>query len=221
LSATITATAGAWQPLHRHDEARLVLFLDGEMQEEAFEGRAHFARGDFVFRPSYFAHADLVGNGGSAFVRLPVSQRSVRHWVSRNGWRAARGHVSLDGPLCGDELLRVACAEAYSTSIPSTLMQCVAARLAADSAPRVEEAAGSLGMAPYQLTRRFLAEIGMTPSAYRRHARLQRAIRMLSDGAAQLAQIAIAAGFYDQSHLTMELRRETGLTPGALRGLSQ
>jgi AraC-like DNA-binding protein len=72
-------------------------------------------------------------------------------------------------------------------------------------------------MAPYELTRRFSAEFGMTPSAYRRHARLQRAIQMLSEGAAHLAQIANAAGYHDQSHLTLELRREVGLTPGALR----
>ncbi|HVH12448.1 MAG TPA: helix-turn-helix domain-containing protein, partial [Longimicrobium sp.] len=32
-----------------------------------------------------------------------------------------------------------------------------------------------------------------------------------------LARVALEAGFADQAHLTRELRRETGITPGALR----
>jgi len=38
-------------------------------------------------------------------------------------------------------------------------------------------------------------------------------------GAGRLSEIALAAGFYDQSHMTRVFRRVTGRTPGAHRTL--
>lgn len=213
----VAASAGVRQVLHRHGEPRIILFLGGEIHEEAFEGRRRFVQGDFVFRPAHFAHADTPGREGARFVRLTPSAPAIRRWMAQNGWRASSGHVDLNGPVHADELLATASARPYAQKAPSTIAQHAALLLAGEAALRVCEAAHELGMAPYELTRRFSAEFGMTPSAYRRHARLQRAIQMLSEGAAHLAQIANAAGYHDQSHLTLELRREVGLTPGALR----
>lgn len=221
MNAVVQVAPGSLQALHRHDESRLVLFVSGEMQEETFGGNAQFAAGEFVFRPAYFAHADVTGDCGAAFVRLPVSTRAARRWVARNGWRAARGRATLDRDLHGDDLLESACASAYSPAASSTLMQQAARLLMDDGAPCVRDVAQRLGLAPYQLTRLFAAEYGLTPIAYRQQARLQRAIGLLSEDAASLAEIALVAGYHDQSHLTLDLRRQIGLTPGALRTVSQ
>ncbi|MER6878168.1 helix-turn-helix domain-containing protein, partial [Amycolatopsis sp. NPDC000673] len=52
------------------------------------------------------------------------------------------------------------------------------------------------------------------PATYRRILRLQRAIA-LAPATATLADLAVAAGYSDQPHLTRECRALTGLTPSA------
>jgi AraC-like DNA-binding protein len=47
--------------------------------------------------------------------------------------------------------------------------------------------------------------------------RIQTACRLLVDTRESIATIALRCGFSDQSHLTREFRRVTGLTPGSYR----
>jgi AraC-like DNA-binding protein len=78
------------------------------------------------------------------------------------------------------------------------------------------ELAEEAGLGRRQLERRFRAAVGVSPAAFRRIARARRALAALRerpDGS--LASIAVAAGYYDQPHLTRELRALTGRTPGA------
>jgi AraC-like DNA-binding protein len=76
--------------------------------------------------------------------------------------------------------------------------------------------AGEAGLGRRQLERRFRAAVGISPGAFRRIVRARRALSALReqpDGS--LASIAVATGYYDQPHLTRELRELTGRTPGA------
>lgn len=203
--------------MHRHDDARLVVFIGGDMEESSFEGKHKFKPGEFVFRPAHFAHADAAGSGGAAYMRLPVSALAVRRWFARHGWQAARGHTELHQDMKGDELLEQASPRAYAAGAAQTTMQRVAEWLASDAAMRVQDVAAHFELEPYELTRRFAAALGIAPNAYRRQARLQRAIKLVCEDGGRLAEIATAAGFHDQSHFTAELKRETGLTPKALR----
>lgn len=68
-----------------------------------------------------------------------------------------------------------------------------------------------------QARRRFTLAVGYGPATYRRILRLQRAIA-LAPATATLADLAVAAGYSDQPHLTRECRALTGLTPGAYFG---
>lgn len=65
-----------------------------------------------------------------------------------------------------------------------------------------------------QARRLFTLAVGYGPATYRRILRLQRAIA-LAPATATLAELAVAAGYSDQPHLTRECRALTGLTPGA------
>jgi AraC-like DNA-binding protein len=56
---------------------------------------------------------------------------------------------------------------------------------------------------------------GLTPHALVMQARVDRARRMLLDGA-PAAEAAVTAGFCDQAHLIRHFRRHYGVTPGAL-----
>jgi AraC-like DNA-binding protein len=76
--------------------------------------------------------------------------------------------------------------------------------------------AAELGASRYQLIRAFKQHVGLTPEDYRRQLRVERARHLLASRR-PLADIAAAAGFADQSHMTREFRRLTGLTPGVYR----
>lgn len=67
------------------------------------------------------------------------------------------------------------------------------------------------------LAREFRKRFGRTVGEYVRELRLGYAREQLSAGRKSLAEIAVAAGFSDQSHFTRVFRRETGQTPGAYR----
>jgi AraC-like DNA-binding protein len=60
----------------------------------------------------------------------------------------------------------------------------------------------------------FASQIGLTPNVWRRLQRLHATLRLLRLAEApQWAQIALCAGYYDQSHLINEFRALCGLTP--------
>jgi AraC-like DNA-binding protein len=212
------AAAAAWdvQPLHRHDNARLIVFTAGELVEQCFSRAGRFRPGDCLFRPSWFAHADLTREMGAAYVRLPLSARAVSRWISQHGWRAVRGRVDLTRLPSGDEALSTASEEPYPSTLGSSLLSRAAEMLSQQEPPRVADVAARLAIRPYTLSRHFSAMFGVSPVAYRRQARLQRALGLLFLGADSLAGIASDMGYHDQSHLTADIKRETGRTPAQL-----
>jgi AraC family transcriptional regulator len=48
---------------------------------------------------------------------------------------------------------------------------------------------------------------------------VRRAIGPLAENMAPLSEVAVAAGFYDQSHMNRVFRRMVGRTPGEYRGV--
>lgn len=66
--------------------------------------------------------------------------------------------------------------------------------------------------------RRFQVELGLTPKRFEQITRFLRFLRRLDlEPNAKLAELAVAAGYYDQPHLHRDLRRFTGETPAAFR----
>jgi AraC-like DNA-binding protein len=66
----------------------------------------------------------------------------------------------------------------------------------------------------FHLTRIFAAEFGVTPRAYLLYVRLARAKALLALGQ-RVQQVAMDAGFSDQSHFTRNFRQTYGVTPAA------
>lgn len=79
----------------------------------------------------------------------------------------------------------------------------------------VDEVAAALGVTGRHLRRIVLADVGLAPKVYQQVVRLQRFVRAV-DGGAPLAPAAAAAGYADQPHMTRDVRRFAGLTPGRL-----
>jgi AraC-like DNA-binding protein len=76
------------------------------------------------------------------------------------------------------------------------------------------ELAGVAGLSRFELIRRFGAQNGLTPHAYQRDLRVDRARALLRDGV-PAAAVAATCGFADQPHLSRVFKRLVGVTPGA------
>ncbi|MEV4573408.1 helix-turn-helix domain-containing protein [Nonomuraea jabiensis] len=76
-----------------------------------------------------------------------------------------------------------------------------------------------LAVSPYQLSRAFTRELGVSLTHYRNRVRVGRALDRLEDGEPSLAGLAADLGFADQAHLTRTIRHHVGHTPTALRRL--
>lgn len=79
------------------------------------------------------------------------------------------------------------------------------------------EMAKATGMSARAFERSFQREYGLPPQQYLKRLRIQTACRLLVDTRESIAAIAQRCGFADQSHLTREFRRVTGLTPATYR----
>ena len=79
----------------------------------------------------------------------------------------------------------------------------------------VEDVAHLLNVSSRHLRRMLVETVGLAPKAFQRAIRLQRFVTA-ADGGAPLAAAAASAGYADQSHLTREVRRLSGLTPASL-----
>ena len=79
----------------------------------------------------------------------------------------------------------------------------------------VEDVANLVNVSSRHLRRMLLEAVGLTPKAYQQEMRLQRFVTA-ADGGTPLVAAAADAGYADQSHLTREVRRFSGLTPANL-----
>ena len=224
----VRAGRGARQPLHRHEDARAIIILQGAIIEDAFGDAARYAPADVFVRPAYFPHANEAGISGAAYVQVRLPFAVARRLSCDHGWRPLRGTwegwrgCSTSDLSDSDAVL--AALEGTKLSLldgerAPTLSADAAFEAVARSAAPLGEIAAHWGLRPYEFTRRFTARHGMAPRAFRLRAYLHRAMDMIARDAANLAAIAAECGFSDQSHLTKAMRREIGLTPGEFRRL--
>jgi AraC family transcriptional regulator len=82
----------------------------------------------------------------------------------------------------------------------------------------LNEIAAELGVHCVRLARQFKSTFGLTVGDYVRHLRVEFARGEIRSGK-PLSNLAVEAGFSDQSHLTRIFKRLTGLTPGQYRML--
>ncbi len=83
-----------------------------------------------------------------------------------------------------------------------------------DQPVSLAELAGVSGLSRFELIRRFRQQNGLTPHAFQRDLRVDRARAMLAGGVPPGA-VAAACGFADQPHLSRVFKRMVGVSPGA------
>ncbi len=86
-----------------------------------------------------------------------------------------------------------------------------------DRIVRVEELAAVAGLHPAYMARAFREHIGTLIGSYARGIRLERVAAELMTTNRRILDIAMDAGFTDQSHLTQLFKRRFGVTPAQYR----
>lgn len=81
----------------------------------------------------------------------------------------------------------------------------------------LDRLADAVHLSKYHFARRFKAETGRPPWTYVQEARVERAKTLLATTDGSLTEVALRAGFCDQSHLTRTFKQFEDTTPGAWR----
>ncbi len=233
-------------PMHWHKRPSLGIVLKGEISKQFTNSSVAIPANDGYTLPEGILHSDRFEPGSRTVVielepthplsaqRLDVCSQIFERWhrikdeqLRWLGQRLARelqrpdeaAVLAIDG-LIG-EVLSVATRAAIDveeSEIPDWLIE--ARDIARNQINRrvpVAEIADRVGVHPAYLARRFRAEFGVTPGTYARNARLDWAAGQLIESDLPIAELAIQAGFSDQSHFTRAFRRYLDQTPAQYR----
>lgn len=171
--------------------------------------------------------AELMGvqfkpGGAAAFLECPASEL---HGLEVNlesiwGGRAAELRTALtDAPSVAEkfrvlaEMLR---AQLRPASRPHPVVTFALHQFHTKPGCRLDELVERTGYSARRFIELFSAGVGLTPKMYQRVWRFQSALhRLYAGSSADLAGLALAAGYYDQAHFNHEFRTFSGLTPTA------
>jgi AraC family transcriptional regulator len=86
------------------------------------------------------------------------------------------------------------------------------------ASPSLDQMAAIACLSPYHFARQFKAATGLPPHQYAVMRRVERAKQLLETGShGSLAEVAMRAGFSDQSQFSRHFKRFVGVTPGQFR----
>jgi AraC family transcriptional regulator len=228
--------AGDEYPCHSHQQAYLILICSGSFAENAGRESAELTSGDVLVMPGGHPHHDVIGVRGAR--GLLVTLRSSFAWKPRQ-WRAYQGGGVSRAMIALHRAVRAG-GEAEALAIEEHLLEAIAGVAPASPEPadtrtvrrarellesqaalplRLGDVARQAGVTAPHMARAFRRLVGRTMGTHLRAIRARRAAAMLASSGDDLAGIALAAGFADQSHLSRVFKSEYGITPHRYRQL--
>jgi AraC family transcriptional regulator len=107
--------------------------------------------------------------------------------------------------------LEILMSQRHEERIPAWLLR--VREMLREERPTLRDLARAVERHPVQVSRQFRRHFGCTISEYVRRVRVGRAQSLLNRGGLSVAEIALACGFYDQSHFTTTFARLVGMSP--------
>jgi AraC family transcriptional regulator len=244
--ADLVLTETLHQPLlrlrsHDHEHANINIVVDGYLDETV--ERSTFACSGFssLLKPESARHSNRYGSKQTHCLIIEFMPRfgecdehrqalaEVKHASSAGSRSLARqiwSEFSAQDPATSlvveglvIQLLGMQFrSRKSSNTIPIWLQRC-RDLLEDDSQPprSISQLSRQLGVDRSHLTERFAAHFGMSPGAYLRRRRIERARELLRTTDKPLCEVAVELGFYDQSHLGRVFTAQTGCTPAEFR----
>ncbi|MBV9497279.1 MAG: helix-turn-helix transcriptional regulator [Acidobacteria bacterium] len=228
-------------PWHGHEEAYLTFVVSGRYRERLRTGVRDCLSRALVLHPAGERHADEFASRAAVCLNLHFDRSWLRSLATRGdsfersamlftpttsaiGARLAREFRRNDdlSPIAVEGLLLELFAETARSSAagsraPAWLRNAHALVVARfPHPPTLASLATEVGVHPTHLARAFRQHYGMTVGDFVRDLRVAFARERIAAGA-PLAEIALEAGFSDQSHFTRVFRLATGTTPSELR----
>ena len=233
--AQVCHQAGARYARHAHERAYLAFVQQGSHQDEV-GGESEVAQSaTVVVMPSGVAHANRIGGEGARMLLVTLEPtlrefaRLPTRWRLLHGGPGARVFLRLRQTLALPEqseratieellleLVDVVAGipERVRAGVPNCVR--VARAMLNDSASEpflLGDLARATQVDVAYLSRAFRRTEGCTMGEYRRRLRARKAAGLLGKGRMPLAEVAFAAGFADQSHLSRVFKAEFGVTP--------
>jgi AraC family transcriptional regulator len=239
-----THAPGMRLPRHAHEDPAITLVLHGGFAETFRSGPVECRRGALLFKPAGEPHTNTYGPHGARsllidaltlgedrrrvaaalydgvryFAGGPANRLALRIAAElRQADDAAR--LAVEGLLL--EMLAAAArarTDALGRADPAWLRRAVEyVHAHRRHTVRLAELAAAAEVAPLRLARAFRRRFGETPGAFQRRLRVQWAREALVGSDRPLAEVALEAGFTDQSHFTRVFTRALGVTPGEFR----
>jgi len=229
-------------PLHAHQDATFVLLLNGRYISGASDA-AECEAPLLIYNPPGTTHRDRFKTLAGQFLAISVSPESLRHAAEYAKLPdlavAFRSHdVLATAQMLARELDRWeptspllaegACLELLARiartrpdpgcKAPAWIARAVEFLHDRCASPvRILDAAHAIGVHPVHFARSFRKFLRCTPSEYLTRCRLDKAARLLRESELPLADAAVQAGFFDQSHFSKMFKRSFGLPPGSYR----
>ncbi len=204
------------QTMHRHRHAigYVAIVLAGGYLESGDEGRRRVVPGDALVHRAFDGHLDVMGPRGAEVLNVPLPATRTLPIAFRVADPDAVARAAEADIASASEVLDLAAGvPAAMDDWPDQL----AALLRARADVRLAHWAMTMGLAPATLSRGFRAAYGIPPARFRAEARARRAFAALHERDDPLAELAIACGFADQSHLSRAIVDLTGAAPAAWR----
>jgi AraC family transcriptional regulator len=235
-------------PRHTHDTAGFCLVLDGVYEERYARTTLACRARTVTFSPAGEEHANVFGSAahcltidlapawlermesGAARFREPFGmQGGALAWIGERLLRELHDDADDDGAALiieGLLLEMLGQASRDSARAPSTNGSAALRRVrellhAHYREPlSLADLAQATGRHPVYLATAFRRTYGETVGDCIRRLRIEHASRALTQSDAALADVALDAGFANQSHFTRAFKRATGTTPAEYRRLN-
>ena len=229
-------------PTHTHKASFYHLVLDGKYEESSPHGRILFQPFSSAFTHSDSKHDGRIHGGGARLFTVEIGEAWMKELREmRPEPETVNDCIGGELTCRGIELYRefrqgpVACSLTVDSLIWEVLAAAAGFQVHDSEAPgwwrrmldrvhsefkrdlRISELAREADVHPVYLARVFRRRYGQTPGEYVQRLRVRFASERLSLSDEGIADVAAAAGFADQSHLTRIFKRYTRISPGQFR----